>query len=392
MSAELRKYPRFVDENQVEVEDQEERLELWSADISKGGMFIKVADPLTLSSRLHLRYRPPFAEIFPLTAEVVHVVDEELARRSGLISGVGVEFVDLVPDVRLQLESYIDGLAGCLSIDLEPEGTYNQLDVLLREAKKVSKLLEACDLYGAVGMSAEASREALFVRVRELQQRFVEPPPETPPAKVERLIQVARQLERAEELFIDPDRRLRYDLRSGHLRVDQRKQAGEDLDQIREVWAELFPERMSSGAEHFDRALTLEARGNLRQCTAEIDRALKRDPFNPIYAHAKMLWRLRRRGLSSEGRTPLDVEQVTLELSEIAEKLDTANDFQVLGVGEEANQEAIAHAYFSRSGRYHPELLAGRVGPNALETAHALQIRLDLAFRSLVDHGNSTPE
>ncbi len=265
--------------------------ELWSVDISKGGMFLRTEAPPPRGRRLEVRLSTSGGPL-TLTAEVVHVVDVATAEAYGQSPGVGVQFIDLTRELRERIEQYLEGVLTKLSVDLAPAGS-EPLDVLLGEAERVTAALSASDLYGAIQMPPSAGAEDLLARIERLSARFLNPPAEASPPKVERLRRVAGQLGRTALLFRSPRRRLQYDLRRGFVRAAERRAAGEDFALLRTVWCELFPEQPSAARDHHREACRLEGAGRRAEALDALTSALELDPFNLDYWERRALFERR---------------------------------------------------------------------------------------------------
>lgn len=371
---------------------REDLKEAWTVDISKGGMFIRTDAPPAFGTKLSIRFTTPDGNL-ALDAEVVHVVDAENAKAFNQPAGVGVQFTDLSGEVRTQFEQYVDGLADNLSGDLPTEQhDYESLEVLIADARRVMDELQASRLYSALDVDPGASRDEIELRVQTLCERFSDPPPDSPPPKVARLERVSRQLERASELVANPLRRLHYDFHNGHIRVEERRTAGEDMAHLREVWQQAFPDKVDKAQKRIEKALALEAT-DMAACLQVAEEALALDPFNDDLREACVGWAMGNAVTGSVGERAaaptedaVDETMIPLIISElrVIELQDKpSNHFELLGVDKNAGESEITKAYLAKSKRYHPEALAGHVTDDVLQVAVDLQTRLDTAYRTL---------
>lgn len=103
-----RQFPRF--DARIKVGFKSAKAFLWeySKDISKGGIFIKTTNPMTLNSRVQLKLCLPgrSREIY-VVGEVIYIVKEGEARRT---PGMGIQFVDFDKEARNEIEEYLEEL------------------------------------------------------------------------------------------------------------------------------------------------------------------------------------------------------------------------------------------------------------------------------------------
>lgn len=106
-----RRHPRYPLEHPVHVhyERWEEFIELYTRDISRGGMFVRTAKPPEMQARVTLRLSlPGRVRDLVIEGEVVHAVSESDSARMGLPAGFGVQFVGLTPERRQLLEQVVE--------------------------------------------------------------------------------------------------------------------------------------------------------------------------------------------------------------------------------------------------------------------------------------------
>lgn len=211
-----RRHPRFVTSTRVEIrtEDRGELRALWTENISKGGLFVRTEEPPPMRARVEVQLETPDGAI-TLSAEVVHQIDAAAAANLGHPAGVGLQFVNLSPEVRARIERYVDGLAARLREELAPPRQSPSLDAIFDRAKRCLTALEASDLYGALELDPTVTGLEITERLDELRAFFSAPPPETPPPKRARLEALLRQLERLRHLLLDDERRRQYNERRG---------------------------------------------------------------------------------------------------------------------------------------------------------------------------------
>ena len=91
-----RRHPRAALATQIQC--QECMSLAFSRDVSVGGMFIETTEPLTVGSRLNLRFNIDDGPVVVVQAEVTY----EVAKL-----GIGVHFVDLSPEDLKRIEAYV---------------------------------------------------------------------------------------------------------------------------------------------------------------------------------------------------------------------------------------------------------------------------------------------
>ena len=387
MTSELRQHPRFSDERPISVRiEGEEAVTLQLVDVSKGGMFIHFERPPILGTRLEIEV-PLEESVLHLTADVVHVVDVDTASAFGQPPGMGVQFFGLSKKAREDLDEYVDGLEALLSLDLRPDVGFAPLDDLLEEARRVSRAFRALDIYEALGVSPSESVEAVFSKIDRMRKRFAHVPVDDAPLKAARLEQLGEQLERAADLFRNTLRRLHYDFQRGHLRVEERREAGEDFAYLQEVWSHFFPNRVRQGASAFRKARICEKQDDFEGCRKHASEALEYDPFNARYHRAMAKWEVNEQSrMESVDLVPKpEPDVIASELRSLARKIEAIDHFELLGVSRDAENEAVTKAYLTLVRRYRPRDMEESSPKDVLYIAHALQNRLQVAYRTLVN-------
>lgn len=82
---------------------------LYSKDISLGGLFLEETPPLKLGAHLLLSFvLPGKKRPIRLTGEVVRFIEHGMGEMQALRKGVGIRFVDIDPENRKQLSSFIN--------------------------------------------------------------------------------------------------------------------------------------------------------------------------------------------------------------------------------------------------------------------------------------------
>jgi len=112
---ERRRAPRFKQYFKVNIEDSDKLMELYTRDISRGGVYVVTNDAPALRSTINVKmYLYDIMEAVRVEGEVVHVLGPEKAKELGQEPGFGVQFTRFFEDDREILEKYI--------LQLEKEG------------------------------------------------------------------------------------------------------------------------------------------------------------------------------------------------------------------------------------------------------------------------------
>jgi uncharacterized protein (TIGR02266 family) len=109
-----RKYPRYSISIKVTFKSQEQFIEEYAKDISKGGIFVATDNPLPLESKIELILSlPDFNKEIKIIGEVVHVFGSEQAKLldNKRVSGMGVQFLEFEGDGQKVLETYFKSLS-----------------------------------------------------------------------------------------------------------------------------------------------------------------------------------------------------------------------------------------------------------------------------------------
>jgi len=92
----------------VQCDTWSEFAELYATDVSQGGMFIATDDPPPILSEIGVTLKLPEGHEIGFKANVVHVIDAQLAQRENRAPGVGVHFVELDPVRKLQIQQLVE--------------------------------------------------------------------------------------------------------------------------------------------------------------------------------------------------------------------------------------------------------------------------------------------
>lgn len=192
-----RQEPRFntATNVSVQVEGREQLQELWTANISKGGLFVLTREPPAMGSRVSVTLETPDG-VLTLQAEVVHVVPP--SDDNALMSpGVGLQFSAVTDAQRQAVQSYVDGVARQLE---EGSSETAQAGPAAAEVMVVVRALitglEAGDVFAALQVPKISSRAQLLARADELATLLATVPPDATPAQATRIQSGVRALER----------------------------------------------------------------------------------------------------------------------------------------------------------------------------------------------------
>ena len=108
-----RKHPRYITTIKVSFKSQEQFIQEYSKDISKGGIFVATENLLPLNSQVELLLSLPNASRdVKIIGEVVHAVGPEQGKQpgSGRVAGMGIQFIKFEGDGQKSLEGYFKSL------------------------------------------------------------------------------------------------------------------------------------------------------------------------------------------------------------------------------------------------------------------------------------------
>jgi pSer/pThr/pTyr-binding forkhead associated (FHA) protein len=281
--------PRFVTNDKVElaVGDRGELKELWLKDISKGGIFVATNDPPKLGQKLEVKIKTSDGTI-ALRAMVVHALDAKAAQARGMVPGVGLQFVDTLPEQKRAIQAYIDGLAAKVGAESREEpaaaSAAATIDKVVHRARVFLEKMEQGDTYGALELKPEAADATVKQRVHELKDALTRTLPSIPATRAARVERALGLLERLAPSITDPKQRLEYDFRLGMIRPEQRlaeaAAGGKPTAlELREAWANFAPDRVARSAMLAKKAMAARAVGKLEDAISLGRQAVEDDPF-----------------------------------------------------------------------------------------------------------------
>lgn len=283
----VRGAPRFVSSTRIRVRarGREELRELWTRDISKGGLFVETRVPPPSGTRLDVALETPNGSI-ELSGTVVHVLTFEMAASFGGQPGVGIQFVNLDPQTRSAIQSYVEGLAEHLEgrPDARSQLSAAASDEALKRAARFLEDSEQADFYAALGITANAGASQLEKAMNQLHEELHSAAERMRPPQSARIEAALNVLGRAKRILTKEAGRLEYDFRNGHVRALERirnAQAGgrPDLSALRQAWNRVFPDRVDRAALLTRKAFAARQRQDLAGAIDAGRNALELNPF-----------------------------------------------------------------------------------------------------------------
>jgi uncharacterized protein (TIGR02266 family) len=105
----IRKFPRLLMSVPVSYEHEGEQQANYTSNFSAGGAFIRTIDPAPKNGLIDVKFRLPSSEIaVTTTGRIVWTNEYETYRRKSSLPGMGIEFLDIQPDVKNELASFVE--------------------------------------------------------------------------------------------------------------------------------------------------------------------------------------------------------------------------------------------------------------------------------------------
>jgi uncharacterized protein (TIGR02266 family) len=111
----------FFQKVRVVVPDEETTVDLFAANVSEGGMFLRSNQPLPQGKKVELEFDVPTGKVRVEDCEVIWSRPFEPINLDGQPAGMGIQFKAMTPDARQTIESFIED-----ALDNEPASTPGQ--------------------------------------------------------------------------------------------------------------------------------------------------------------------------------------------------------------------------------------------------------------------------
>jgi len=165
----------------VRYQNEKTFIDAYTKDISMGGLFIKTNVFPPLNSEVIIKLYPPHSyNPIELTGRVVHIIDEEKARKMGKEPGFGVEFLDMDEEKKSAIESIIKhfkklevGIYGrrrCPRMPYETDVHIKMGRAIIPGKTLDISLLGAYIVVPKRDLPAGSEFEAIFFRIGELKE------------------------------------------------------------------------------------------------------------------------------------------------------------------------------------------------------------------------------
>jgi uncharacterized protein (TIGR02266 family) len=105
---EKRRDERVIAEIKLKFKTTNGFIQKYTEDISKGGVFIKTDKPLPFDTRVKVLIELPDLDQIELNGRVVYVLNEEEAKKVMREPGMGIQFIDVSPEISKKLEDLLE--------------------------------------------------------------------------------------------------------------------------------------------------------------------------------------------------------------------------------------------------------------------------------------------
>ncbi len=218
-------------------------------DLSVSGALVTSERPVLPGRQIELHIRVPHARGVG-DAVIIRVVAQIMRSDH---AGMGVRFTRLTADIAAQLAAALhDAMAQTRPPAALPR-THTIPNFGVGDDGALSAIsLRERSIYDLLGLDPLCADEVLAracAALEEQVERELESATDTSGARAKHLLVLKTSLSRLRPLWSDPVKRLRYDLRWGHVFADERLEAawhgtGVHLKVLAEVWASLYPDRI----------------------------------------------------------------------------------------------------------------------------------------------------
>lgn len=278
--------PQLTRPDRVECDvDRGQLGELWSQEISKGGLYVQTATPPPLGSRVEIRLETTAGRI-SLQSQVVTVVSPERSAAFGMPPGVGLQLSDLSAAKRTAIQDYVSGRTAALGHANTPSGGLDAISVegALQAARQLLTEADRDALYKSLDVNPTVVDKDLRELLAARQMLFEQALPAATPPQAARLQAALTVLERMRRVLLNPEARLEHDFRAGHVRAPERIAAasehrGPPLAILRRVWNRVAPEQVDEAARLTRKAFAARQEQDLGRAVRYGRRALELNPF-----------------------------------------------------------------------------------------------------------------
>ncbi len=248
-------------------------------DISKGGMFLSTTGALpSVFSRVKITL--PSAGNLDLLAEVVRHVPADQAKAWSMSPGFGVQFIDLTPSLREDLNRIVQGLP----VQPKPPVTTAETQSIDALIAKYRDRING-DHYIVLALQPVASMEEIRARCAEaigqLSDLIKKPLKPTESAQLEAALARVRA---ARDALSNPGPRARFDANRGNWKGVARCILGGlgplDLERLRQEYLVEHPSAAGSAHVKFLASKGYEQKGQHKEALEACESALQIDPLN----------------------------------------------------------------------------------------------------------------
>ena len=279
--------PILVNPNEVliKITTPEQLQQLWEKDLSKGGLFVQtdiLPDPNT---QIQIRIVANNSEL-TLNGTIVHILDQETAKKYQTKSGVGIHLSNLADPVQNAIRQYIEGNSDnlSLSIDMPDQETVENAESIIAEAKKLLDEAENTDFYTALGLASNCSQDQIAAATGKKHKLLMAAANKISPPQSARIRAALNVLGRMRRILLCCESRIEYDFRKGHIRADQRLKEARGNNEpsmatLREIWNRVFPDKVREAAAYTRQAFEARQRQDFLGAIESAKQALQLNPF-----------------------------------------------------------------------------------------------------------------
>ncbi|MFO0597592.1 MAG: PilZ domain-containing protein [Myxococcaceae bacterium] len=247
-------------------------------DISKGGMFLSTTLPLPpVFSRVKITV--PSAGNLEVLAEVVRHVPADQAKAWGMPPGLGVQFIDVTPSLREDLNRLVQGLPLLPKQEAAPRD--QTVDALLAKYRERMN----GDHYALLSLPQTAEMEEINARCVEIANQLnALLKKQLKPNETAQLEATLARLRTARDTLSTPIARARYDAHRGNWKGIARCLMGGlgplDLERIRQEFLVEHPSAAGSAHVKLLASRGYEQNGQIKEALDACENALQIDPLN----------------------------------------------------------------------------------------------------------------